>query len=56
MIRMRCVRVARVLAVFLLLMAGISSAAMKGQALVHWMDYSAALEKAKKKEILENHL
>ena len=48
MIRMRCVRVARVLAVFLLLMAGISSAAMKGQAPVHWMDYSAALEKAKK--------
>lgn len=48
MICKRCVRIARVLAVALLLMVGVSSAAMKGQALVHWMDYSAALEKAKK--------
>lgn len=47
MICKRCVRIARVLAVALLLMVGVSSAAMKGQALVHWMDYSAALEKAK---------
>ena len=31
----------------LLLMACSSFAAMKGQALVHWMDYAAALEKAK---------
>ena len=48
MIRRRCACIARVLAVALLLMVGVSNAAMKGQALVHWMDYSAALEKAKK--------
>ena len=39
---------ARIAAAALLLMACASFGAMKGQALVHWMDYSTALEKAKK--------
>lgn len=47
MICLHSARIARVL-VALLLMAGFSCAAMKEQSLVHWMDYTAALEKAKK--------
>lgn len=39
---------ARIAVAALLLMACASFGAMKGQALVHWMDYSTALEKAKK--------
>ena len=42
------VKCARIMAAALLLMACASFAAPKSQPLVHWMDYTAALEKAKK--------